>query len=45
VMLFMAGRSWRAASSSQPQFFGYLGMQFLFSMKHKKKEMPAETRP
>lgn len=44
VMLFMAGRSWRAASSSQPQFFGYLGMQFLFSMKHKKGP-PAETSP
>ena len=36
LVLFMAGRSFRAPSSSQPQFFGYLGMQFLFSMKHKK---------
>jgi Putative MetA-pathway of phenol degradation len=36
LVLFMAGRSFRAPSSGQPQFFGYLGMQFLFSMKHKK---------
>jgi hypothetical protein len=40
----MAGRSFRAPSISQPQFFGYLGMQFLFSMKH-KKESPPETSP
>jgi hypothetical protein len=44
VLLFMAGRSFRGPSSGQPQFFGYLGMQFLFSMKH-KKESPAETSP
>jgi len=44
VLLFMAGRSFRAPSISQPQFFGYLGMQFLFSMKH-KKESPPETSP
>jgi hypothetical protein len=37
VLLFMAGRSFVTPSSSQPQFFGYLGMQFLFSMKHKKE--------
>jgi hypothetical protein len=40
--------SWQAAirgpSSGQPQFFGYLGMQFLFSVKHKKKS-PPETSP
>jgi hypothetical protein len=36
VLLFMAGRSFAKPSISQPQFFGYLGMQFLFSMKHKK---------
>ncbi len=42
VALFMAGRSFRGISSGQPQFFGYAGMQFLFSMKH-KKESPAET--
>src|SRR5208283_1017142 len=36
ILLFMAGRSFASASSSQPQLFGYLGMQFLFSMKHKK---------
>jgi hypothetical protein len=36
VALFMAGRSFRGTSSGQPQFFGYAGMQFLFSMKHKK---------
>jgi len=40
VLLFMAGRSFRGPSSGQPQFFGYLGMQFLFSMKHKKKSLP-----
>ena len=44
VLLFMAGRSFRGASSGQPQFFGYLGMQFLFSTKH-KKESPPETSP
>lgn len=44
VLLFMAGRSFCAPSASQPQFFGYLGMQFLFSMKHKRKSQP-ETGP
>ena len=44
VVLFMAGRSFRGPSSGQPQFFGYLGMQFLFSTKH-KKESPAEISP
>ena len=44
VLLFMAGRSFRESSNSQPQFFGYLGMQFLFSMKHKKQK-PAGTDP
>jgi len=44
VLLFMAGRSFTRPSISQPQFFGYLGMQFLFSMKHKKKS-PPETNP
>jgi hypothetical protein len=44
VLLFMAGRSFTRPSISQPQFFGYLGMQFLFSMKH-KKEIPPETSP
>ncbi|MGB8010945.1 MAG: hypothetical protein WCF68_04980 [Terriglobales bacterium] len=39
VLLFMAGRSFRGPSSNQPQFFGYLGMQFLFSMKHKKESL------
>jgi len=42
VLLFMAGRSFSAPSPGQPQFFGYLGMQFLFSMKH-KKEIPRNT--
>jgi hypothetical protein len=37
VLLFMAGRSFSGRSVGQPQFFGYLGMQFLFSMKHKKQ--------
>ncbi len=40
VLLFMAGRSFRGPASEQPQFFGYLGMQFLFSMKHKKESPP-----
>lgn len=44
IVLCMAGRSLSKASISQPQFFGYLGMQFLFSMKH-KKDAPAETAP
>ncbi len=44
VLLFMAGRSFRGPASGQPQFFGYLGMQFLFSTKH-KKESTAETNP
>jgi hypothetical protein len=44
VLLFMAGRSLRGPVSGQPQFFGYLGMQFLFSTRH-KKEGPAETGP
>jgi hypothetical protein len=37
VLLFMAGRSFRGPASGQPQFFGYLGMQFLFSTKHNKE--------
>ncbi|MGB9490366.1 MAG: hypothetical protein WCA92_07865 [Terriglobales bacterium] len=41
ILLFMAGRSLTGASPSQPSFFGYLGMQFLFSMKH-KKDIPAQ---
>ncbi|MGA7293188.1 MAG: hypothetical protein WBW53_21500 [Terriglobales bacterium] len=44
VLLFMAGRSLTTPSIDQPQFFGYGGMQFLFSMKH-KKPAPAETGP
>ncbi|MGD0790998.1 MAG: hypothetical protein ABR920_04435 [Terriglobales bacterium] len=44
VLLFMAGRSFRGPSIGQPQFFGYLGMQFLFSTKH-KKQSPPETSP
>jgi hypothetical protein len=44
VLLFTAGRSLNAASASQPQFFGYLGMQFLFSMKHKKKAQPENVQ-
>jgi hypothetical protein len=44
VLLFMAGRSFRGPASGQPQFFGYLGMQFLFSSKH-KTEIPAGTSP
>jgi len=40
ILLFMAGRSLTGASPSQPSFFGYLGMQFLFSMKHKKDILP-----
>ena len=37
MLLFMAGRSFRGPASGQPQLFGYLGMQFLFSTKHKKE--------
>jgi hypothetical protein len=44
VLLFMAGRSFRGPTSGQPQFFGYLGMQFLFSMKHKNGNA-SETSP
>jgi hypothetical protein len=44
VLLFMAGRSFRGPASGQPQFFGYLGMQFLFSTNH-KKESPPEIGP
>ena len=44
ILLFMAGRSFAGPSSSEPQLFGYLGMQFLVSMKH-KKEGPTETKP
>ena len=36
IVLFMAGRSLTGASASQPSLFGYLGMQFLFSLKHKQ---------
>jgi hypothetical protein len=43
VLLFTAGRSLNAASESQPQFFGYLGMQFLFSMRHKKPSPDANA--
>jgi hypothetical protein len=44
ILLFTAGRSFNTPSESQPQFFGYLGMQFLFSMKHKKTG-PADSVP
>jgi hypothetical protein len=44
IVLFMAGRSFAGPSSSQPQLFGYLGMQFLVSMKH-KKESTDENKP
>jgi hypothetical protein len=44
IMLFMAGRSFAGPSSSQPQLFGYLGMQFLVSMKH-KRDSPTENSP
>ncbi len=44
VLLFMAGRSFRGPVSGQPHFFGYLGMQFVFSTKHKKGSA-AETSP
>ncbi|MGA7080445.1 MAG: hypothetical protein WBQ43_14405 [Terriglobales bacterium] len=44
ILLFMAGRSFARPSSTQPQLFGYVGMQFLFSMKH-KKEIPPEPHP
>jgi hypothetical protein len=44
ILLFMGGRSLAKASISQPQFFGYLGIQFLFSMKHKNEKAP-ETSP
>jgi hypothetical protein len=40
----MAGRSFRGPVSGQPHFFGYLGMQFVFSTKHKKGSA-AETSP
>jgi hypothetical protein len=44
ILLFMAGRSFAAPSNTQPQLFGYLGMQFLVSMKH-KKEVAADNKP
>jgi len=44
ILLFMAGRSFAAPSNTQPQLFGYLGMQFLVSMKH-KKEVAADNNP
>ena len=44
VLLFMAGRSLTAASASQPSFFGYLGMQFLFSMKHNRVASADDVR-
>jgi hypothetical protein len=37
VLLFMAGRSFTTPSAGQPGFVGYLGMQFLFSVKRKHK--------
>jgi hypothetical protein len=40
VLLFMAGRSFRGAASGQPQLIGYLGLQFQFSTKRRKKEDP-----
>ncbi len=43
MLLFMAGRSFRGPASGQPQFFGYLGMQFLFSTKHRKESHPAPS--
>lgn len=33
IVLLMAGRGFEAASSTQPSFIGYFGMQFLFSSK------------
>ncbi len=44
ILLFMAGRSFAAPSNTQPQLFGYLGMQFLVSMKH-KKDSSSENNP
>lgn len=44
ILLFMAGRSFAGPSNTQPQLFGYLGMQFLVSMKH-KKEVAADNKP
>jgi hypothetical protein len=44
ILLVMAGRSFTRPSLSQPDFFGYAGMQFLFSMKH-KKDKTAEPDP
>ena len=46
VLLFMAGRSFRGPASGQPQLIGYLGVQFLFSTKHKKEDpRPAPSAP
>lgn len=42
MLLYMAGFSFCTPSISQPQFFGYLGMQFLFSMKHKPESQPKD---
>jgi hypothetical protein len=41
ILLFMAGRSFTTPTASQPGFFGYLGMQFLFSMKHRNDSSDA----
>ena len=39
VLLFAAGRAFHPGSS-QSRFVGYVGMQFLFSTKHKPQEHP-----
>lgn len=41
LILFMAGRSFLGPASGQPQFFGYLGLQFQIE-RHREKE---ESRP
>jgi hypothetical protein len=38
ILLLMAGRGLEAASSAQPSFVGYFGVQFLFSSKPHKAE-------
>ncbi len=40
LLIFMAGRSFHGAGSGQSQFIGYLGMQFLFSTRHKAPPAP-----
>ncbi len=44
LLIFSAGRSFRGASSGEPQFIGYVGLQFLLIDKWEPEDHPGETQ-